>query len=54
MTNDIPLWIIAVCAVVWTVKMVLHEILMWMGRRWPYGGAPKWVKAYSRIVSGVR
>lgn len=44
------IWIIAICAVIWTLRMLLNEALTWVAVRYRYSKPPKWL----RVVLGLR
>ena len=48
----IPLWIIAVCALLWTLRMVTTEWLGWISNRYAYTSPPAWVTFVARVLSG--
>jgi hypothetical protein len=50
-----PLWIIAICALIWTARMLLTGVLLWLARRyqhWPTPPLP--VRVLGAIIDGGR
>jgi hypothetical protein len=51
------LWIIAVCALVWTVNMLFKGWLAWLVARYRYHPAesrPRWVVLLGQLLDGGR
>lgn len=51
----VPVWILAVCALIWTVRMLLRVLLAWLDDVVEYGfDTPWYIRTLSALTGGGR